>query len=64
MLGFFATALENDFPAPFLAGLFGLGAIIVMPVLYGILGFVIGVIASALYNGLSGLVGGVQLELE
>ena len=35
-----------------------------MPVMYGLLGFVVGVIVSALYNGLSGLVGGVQLELE
>ncbi len=45
------------------AGL-GVLAIIFFPILYGVLGFVGGVIAAALYNGFAGMVGGIEVELS
>jgi hypothetical protein len=44
--------------------IFGVGAIIFMPIFYGIGGFVGGAISAFLYNLVSGVVGGVELTLE
>ncbi|HLX06251.1 MAG TPA: hypothetical protein VKY89_00160 [Thermoanaerobaculia bacterium] len=43
---------------------FGLGAIILFPILYGLLGFVAGLLVAALYNLVAGVVGGVEIELS
>lgn len=47
-------------------GGFGLGfiGIIVLPILYGIMGWVSGAIGAALYNFVAGRVGGIKIELE
>ena len=47
-----------------LAPMFGTGAILIMPVFYGCMGFVGGAIAAVVYNGLSGMMGGLELKLE
>jgi len=44
--------------------IFGVGAIIIMPIFYGIAGFIGGIISGALYNVVAGLVGGMELNLE
>ena len=44
--------------------LFGVGAVIFVPLLYGALGFVGGIITAALYNLVARWVGGVELHLE
>lgn len=62
-LGLLATLADSNLP-PFIAAFMGLGAIIFMPILYGCLGFLIGVIGSSIYNGLSKLVGGIELDLQ
>ena len=41
---------------------FGVAAIIIMPILYGIMGFVSGIIMSALYNLVASVVGGLELD--
>ena len=41
---------------------FGIAAIIVMPILYGLFGFIGGLISGAFYNLFAGLVGGVEIE--
>ena len=64
LLGVFASAFEDGLGGSLIAGLFGLGAIILLPLFYGVLGFVVGIVVSALYNGLAKLAGGIQLELE
>ena len=46
------------------AALFGVGAIVIFPILYGALGFVFTLIAAVLYNVVAGLVGGVELDLQ
>jgi len=44
--------------------LFGVGAIILFPILYGCIGAVGGALSAALYNVFSGMVGGIELELQ
>jgi hypothetical protein len=45
------------------AGL-GLAAIVLCPLIYGVLGFIGGLIAGALYNVFAGVVGGIELDLQ
>ncbi len=42
----------------------GVGAIVLLPILYGIVGFIGGMIYALLYNLVAGFVGGLELELE
>ena len=56
-------ARDSDAP-PFVAGLFGVGAVVILPIFYGVLGMCAGAIGGALYNILAGVVGGVTLEVE
>jgi hypothetical protein len=43
--------------------IFGAAAIIVLPIFYGLLGFIGTLIAAALYNWIAGFTGGIELEL-
>jgi hypothetical protein len=47
-----------------MAKLFGVGAIIFLPIFYGILGVVSGYIAAFIYNWLARRVGGLKLDFE
>ena len=42
----------------------GIAAVIVLPVLYGVLGFIGGLLTAWLFNLAAGWVGGVELDLE
>jgi hypothetical protein len=42
--------------------LFGVGAIIVMPIVYGCMAFVMTLIQAALFNVAAGIVGGIEIE--
>jgi len=42
--------------------LFGAGAIIILPIVYGCIGFIGGLIVAGLYNLLAGAVGGIEIE--
>lgn len=42
----------------------GVGAVIVLPIFYGVMGFVGGVIGAALYNLFAAMVGGVEIDAE
>ena len=44
--------------------LFGIGAIVFLPIFYGGMGFVFAALTAWLYNLISGLVGGLELEIE
>ncbi len=50
--------------SPFLGMMFGVGAIVFLPVFYGTMGLVAGAIGAALYNWVAGMIGGLELELE
>ena len=43
---------------------FGAGAIIILPIFYGVLGFIGGIIMGALYNVVANVAGGIEIELE
>jgi len=47
-----------------LSALFGVAAVVVLPVFYGVVGFVGSLIMAALYNWLAGMVGGVHIDLR
>jgi len=46
-----------------LAGI-GIFAVIVFPIMYGIIGFIAGLIYAALYNLVAGWTGGIEMRLE
>ena len=58
-----AGASPDSGPNPFalMAGM-GIAAIIVFPLLYGLFGFIGGLIMAGLYNLFAGMVGGVEIE--
>ena len=62
--GIAATQLaESGMPA-WIGMLFGAGAVVLLPLFYGVMGLIIGAIAAALYNVYSRLVGGIELDLQ
>ena len=42
--------------------IFGVGAIIIMPICYGILGFIVSFISASLFNVAAGMTGGIEVE--
>jgi hypothetical protein len=44
--------------------LFGVGAIVVLPLFYGVAGVVFGALSAWLYNVFAGMVGGIEVQLE
>jgi len=46
----------------FVGMFFGVGAIVILPIFYGVLGFVFTLIAAALFNVAAGLTGGIEIE--
>ncbi len=60
----FLSQAETSGTPSWMAPVFGLGAIVVMPILYGLMGIVIGAISGVLYNIFAGMVGGVVIETE
>jgi len=69
MLGGFAgaassTDTSSGLAAGGLGALFGVGAIILLPLCYGVLGIVSGAIGAALYNLFAGMFGGIEVEVQ
>ena len=56
-------SLAGPDKTPF-AGIFGVVLAMLMPVLYGVMGFLMGAIAALLYNLFAQWIGGFELELE
>ena len=54
---------QGDEPR-FIAAMFGAGAVVFLPIFYGILGLCMGALYAALYNLFAGMVGGVSIEVE
>jgi hypothetical protein len=44
--------------------LFGVGAIVMLPLFYGVAGVVFGALSAWLYNVFAGMVGGIEVQLE
>jgi hypothetical protein len=66
-LGGMAGAMSESASGPgagALAMVFGVGAIVILPLFYGCLGLIMGSIGAALYNLFAGMFGGIELETE
>src|SRR5262249_35967573 len=50
-------------PAAFIGAVF-LGMGIFFPIIYAVMGFIVGVIGAAIYNLLAGWIGGIEVEVE
>ena len=66
---FSMIAMAGGFASDELAGrgiaaVLGVGAIIVFPIFYGVMGFVATLIGAWLYNLVAGIVGGVELDVQ
>jgi hypothetical protein len=55
-----AAGMQED--AGLAAGFLGIGAVIIAPIFYGVMGLVGGAIGALLYNIFAGLVGGLEIE--
>jgi hypothetical protein len=65
MLGAFAQHAQSDQTAPAaLVGGIMLGMGIFMPIIYGVMGFIFGVLGAALYNLVARWIGGFEVEVE
>lgn len=49
--------------SPF-GAMFGIAAILFMPLIYGCLGFIFALIGAWLYNVLAGMLGGIEIEVS
>jgi hypothetical protein len=50
--------------APWMGALFGGLSVIFFPILFGLMGAVIGALGAVIYNGSAKYVGGIQVEVE
>jgi hypothetical protein len=57
------VASQNPGVPSFAGPLFGVGAVIFLPIFYGVLGLVAGAIGGALYNVFAGMVGGIEIDV-
>jgi hypothetical protein len=56
-------AAQSDMP-PMMGMLVGAGSIVMMPILYGVLGFVTTALSAVIYNVLAGFVGGIEIDVD
>lgn len=56
-------ASDPDTPA-WLMPLFGVGAIVILPLMYGVMGIVSGAISAVVYNLFAAIVGGIAIDVE
>ena len=66
--GFFITVISTAVGGAFDAGglgfLFGAGSIIFLPIFYGIIGFIGGIITALIYNLVAKITGGIEMGFE
>jgi hypothetical protein len=65
----FGAALGGQMPGqgnqipPILGVLFGLGAVILLPVVYGVMGLIVGALSALIYNLVAAVAGGIEIEV-
>lgn len=62
--GAFGQAARDAAAPKIISVLFGFGAILLMPLLYAIVGFLIGVVSALVYNFVAKATGGLELETD
>jgi hypothetical protein len=63
VIGGMAEQMDSERAGMF-GALFGVAAIVILPICYGIIGFVGGAITAWLYNIVAGLAGGLEIEVS
>jgi hypothetical protein len=64
VIGLAGAAAAGGDSAGMFGAMFGVGAIVVFPIIYGCMGFIASLIGAWLYNILAGMVGGVELDVS
>jgi len=64
LMGASIAPTESSGGSSLVGMMFGVGAIIFIPICYGLFGFVSGLIVPAIYNVLAGIVGGVEVDVQ
>ena len=59
-----ASNPDNNYLYAILGRFMGLSAIVLFPVVYGVIGFVGGVIFAAFYNAAARIMGGIDVEIS
>lgn len=63
LLSLIGAGFAQSGPEGLFALVFGVGGVVILPIVYGVLGFLSGALTGALYNVFAGLAGGIELEL-
>jgi hypothetical protein len=58
-----SAAGEHEGPGMMLGAMFGVGAIVLFPIIYGVMGFIGALISAAIYNLVAGIVGGIEVDV-
>ena len=58
----FIHQMEDQAGNPMVGVFFGAGAIVILPIFYGVMGFIVALISSALYNVAARVTGGVEVD--
>jgi hypothetical protein len=61
--GISAASSDDAMPA-WLGTMFGVGAIVVLPIVYGLMGLIFGALTAAFYNLVAGISGGLSLDVQ
>jgi hypothetical protein len=66
LIGSNAGSLGHDTPfgGAALGAMFGVGAIVAMPILYGIMGVIGGALGALIYNVAAGAIGGIEIDVD
>jgi hypothetical protein len=64
VLGAASGFLQRGGGSPLIGLLFGAGAVIALPIFYGVLGFICGAVAAWIYNLAAKGAGGIELDLQ
>jgi threonine/homoserine efflux transporter RhtA len=64
LLGAAIGMANSESSDAFVGLLFGVGSVIFLPIFYGVLDFVFGLITALLYNGIAQIIGGIEIEVE
>jgi hypothetical protein len=62
--GFAGLAHRGGAAAGFFAMVLGAGAVFILPVFYGVLGALIGMLVAVIYNVAARLVGGIEITID